>query len=431
MRGTLSILSRQKMLDAAREYAPNLVRWINLIYGEQNPPSLLGTTNSRAKKDLSNLRGDPAALLLFSLAIQPLQRKISNTCDLALNTYYADDGKVGGGILEVHMALNIPRDEGPVVQYYLPPTKTLGYGRTMNSTKLATLVRAYPMDMSYHDAGVTILGVLIVDNSYVMQYLDDKFASIDRVLTLILNMSAICDIRLAFHAHRLCAQAFQLVHLLRLTPPTQTLPHLPRFDVAQLRWYEKLNSVRLDTRAALQVSLPLRHQGHGFVPTASNVEPAFAESLIDSAAYRASMPGHRLVEDYAAEAEPLISIFFSRFHVPPRALTAADLAAQPVHTQNQLSRVAQEQRAIYFRRDTEWDLFVEPGLTPPDLLIGHRVRKQSLSTLCASFFTSTPTSGNCVQPQVWRVMLSLHLRLSIYDDTILPLYSRQCHTTMD
>jgi hypothetical protein len=28
-------------------------------------------------------------------------------------------------------------------------------------------------------------------------------------------------------------------------------------------------------------------------------------------------------------------------------------------------------------------------------------------------------------------MLSLHLRLSVYDDTILPLYCRQCHSTMD
>jgi hypothetical protein len=34
------------------------------------------------------------------------------------------------------------------------------------------------------------------------------------------------------------------------------------------------------------------------------------------------------------------------------------------------------------------------------------------------------------QPQDWRVMLSLHLRLSIHD-TIFPLYCRQCHTTMD
>jgi hypothetical protein len=126
----------------------------------------------------------------------------------------------------------------------------------------------------------------------------------------------------------------------------------------------------------------------------------------------------------------VISTYFSRFHVPPQALTAADLVAHPVHTQNQLSRVAQEMCAIDFWRDAEWDLFVESGQRPPDPLIDHRARKQSLSTLGASFLTAIPTSGNFVQPQVWRVMLSLHLRLSINDDTILPLYRRQCHTPM-
>jgi hypothetical protein len=189
--------------------------------------------------------------------------------------------------------------------------------------------------------------VPIGDNSYVAQCLEDKFVSIDRVLTLIQKMSDICDVRLAFHAHRPCAQACQLVHALRLTPPPQTLPHLPRFDAAQLRWYEKMNSIRLDTRAAVQVTLPLRHQGHAFVPTVSIAEPAFAASLIDSAKYRSYIPG-RLTEEYAAEAQPVISTYFSLFHVPPQALTAAELAAHPVHIQNQLSRVAQEQRAIEF-----------------------------------------------------------------------------------
>jgi hypothetical protein len=47
---------------------------------------------------------------------------------------------------------------------------------------------------------------------------------------------------------------------------------------------------------------------------------------------------------------------------------------------------------------------------------------------------SRQLSGNFVQPQVWRGMLSLHLRPSIYDNTVLPLYCRQfhqCHSTMD
>jgi hypothetical protein len=146
----------------------------------------------------------------------------------------------------------------------------------MNPTKLDALVCAYAMDMRYVDDGVTILGVPIGDNSNVAQYLEDKFVSIDRLLTLLQNISDICDVRLAFHSHRLCAQVCQLVHALRLTPPSQTLPRLPRFDAAQLRWYEKMSSIRLDTRAAVQVTLPLRHQGHGFVPTVSVAEPAFA-----------------------------------------------------------------------------------------------------------------------------------------------------------
>jgi hypothetical protein len=191
------------------------------------------------------------------------------------------------------------------------------------------------------------------------------------------------------------------------------LPLLPRFDAAQVCWYEKLISVRLEARAAGQVSLLLRLQGHGFVPMVSISEPAFAASLFYLAAYRASMPGSRLAEDYAAEAQPAISTYFSRFHVPPQALTAADLAAHPVNTQNQLSRVASEQRAIEFWRDVEWDIFAESGQTPPDPLIDHRAWKQSLSTLGASSLSAIPTYGNFVQPHVWRAKLSLHLRLSI------------------
>jgi hypothetical protein len=162
----------------------------------------------------------------------------------------------------------------------------------------------------------------------------------------------------------------------------------------------------------------------------SIAEPAFAASLIDSTTFRASFARRRLAEDYAAEAQPVISTYFSRFHVPPQALTAADLAAHPVHTHNQLSQVDQERRAIEFW-DVEWDMFVESGQTPPDPLIDHRARRKALSTLDASFLSATRTSGNFVLPQVWPDMLPPDLRLSIYDDTILPLYCHQCHKTMD
>jgi hypothetical protein len=80
-------------------------------------------------------------------------------------------------------------------------------------------------------------------------------------------------------------------------------------------------------------------------------QSVLAASFIDSAAYRGSMPGCRPAEYYAAEAQPELFTHFSRFHIPPQALTAADLAAP--HIQNQLSRVALGQRAIKFWRDVE------------------------------------------------------------------------------
>jgi hypothetical protein len=75
-------------------------------------------------------------------------------------------------------------------------------------------------------------------------------------------------------------------------------------------------------------------------------------------------------------------------------------------------------------------LYASVSLRHPQIL-SPPARKQSLSTLGTSVVAATPTSGNFVQTQVWRVMLSLHLRLSICDDIILPLCCRQGHTTMD
>jgi hypothetical protein len=58
---------------------------INLINGKQQAPLVLGDYKFRIQEGAQ--QGDPAAMLLFSLAIQPLLRQISNTCDLELNLF--------------------------------------------------------------------------------------------------------------------------------------------------------------------------------------------------------------------------------------------------------------------------------------------------------------------------------------------------------
>jgi hypothetical protein len=61
------------------------------------------------------------------------------------------------------------------------------------------------------------------------------------------------------------------------------------------------------------------------------------------AAYRASTPGLRLVEDSYTETQSGIFTYFSRFHVRTHGLTAFDLVTHPGHTQNQYSRIAQRE----------------------------------------------------------------------------------------
>jgi hypothetical protein len=67
-------LSGQKMLDAARGHALNLVLRIDL-YGKLQPP--LDIKDHKFLSQEGAQQCDPAAILLFSLVIQPQLRKIS------------------------------------------------------------------------------------------------------------------------------------------------------------------------------------------------------------------------------------------------------------------------------------------------------------------------------------------------------------------
>ena len=72
-------------------------------------------------------------MLLFSLTVQPLIRRISQTCNLELNRWYADDGLLIGRIAEVKRALQILRDEGPAHNFYMHVGKTKSYWPTIDT----------------------------------------------------------------------------------------------------------------------------------------------------------------------------------------------------------------------------------------------------------------------------------------------------------
>lgn len=92
----------QRMLDMLPIHTPSLARFITMIYGH-SPPYLITPTCPLTifmSQEVSQ-QGCPASSLLFSLAVHPLIRRLSQECDLSMNCWYADDGTLIGRIEEV------------------------------------------------------------------------------------------------------------------------------------------------------------------------------------------------------------------------------------------------------------------------------------------------------------------------------------------
>ena len=76
------------MLRRAPIQTPTLARFLNLIYGHIVPDLVLPSSPPLLiLSQEGTQQGDPASMLIFSLAIQPLIRRLSRECNLALNRW--------------------------------------------------------------------------------------------------------------------------------------------------------------------------------------------------------------------------------------------------------------------------------------------------------------------------------------------------------
>ena len=87
-------ISRQAVLEleALPTRTPSLSHHLDMIYALIATPLIvpsLPPTMLRSREGTQ--QGDPTSTLLFSLALQPLTRLISQSCDVLINRWYADD----------------------------------------------------------------------------------------------------------------------------------------------------------------------------------------------------------------------------------------------------------------------------------------------------------------------------------------------------
>ena len=220
-------------------------------------------------------------MLLFSLALRPLTRPISQSCNVLMNRWYADDGTIIGRIDEVVKALEIIKKEGPKYRFYLNPAKTRVFWPKQRSDNLQSLTAVDSLHV-IEEGRVDLLGAPIENELYMAQYLKEKPKKCNTALS---HLHCIPEARTRFHLHHVSGSACRMQHLFRLVPPEFYLPFAQQFDKDQLDMYAHFNNVLLPPSTTAQIRLPFIHRGHGLPSLASTLHASYGASLIDCARF--------------------------------------------------------------------------------------------------------------------------------------------------
>lgn len=166
-KNAFNTISRQKMLDILPDKAPSLARFINMVYGKCKAPLLLPFTSAaRLYSCEGTQQGDPASMLLFSLVLQPVINTISQSCDLALNRWYDEDGTLIGSIEQVSRAVHILLSEGANINFQVQARKTIAFWPRISQHKIRPLTSILPVRVANVN-GIELLGAPIGSESFV------------------------------------------------------------------------------------------------------------------------------------------------------------------------------------------------------------------------------------------------------------------------
>ena len=419
--------SRQKMLDLLPQHCPMLARFINMIYGGEPPPLMYGPFRLASLEGAQ--QGDPAAMLLFGLVIQPMLKKMSAECpDLLLNIFYADDGTLIGSPEAVARALALIEREGPAVGYYIQPSKSRIYWPAMSREKLQPLLSAYPSLIVQGsptgeiaqgpDDGITIFGAPLGSDAYVARFLQDKLAAVAEVLE---NISALPDPRLVYHLQRMTASVCRFTHLARLLPTDSLWRTAVSFDRLQRSTFTQTTGICPTPDASIQLLLPARHGGLGLTSLRIVAPLAHAASLLDTAALRARwsstpddpVPESRLID----EVDPLIQRIRPDLAPIPELpdVTAEAVAAHPTHNQKLLTGAVHARLSHRLWRHEDWKRRPRSYPAVDEHLLSLRARFNAVTCPASTaFLTASYRATGYISPPVWAVILRRFLGLIVY-----------------
>ena len=439
-RNAFNTFSRQQMLNRMTVQTPTLAHFLNLIYGRITPDLILPSNPPLLLKSRKGTQqGDPASMLLFSLAIQPLVQRISTECRLSLNRWYPDDGTLIGPIHEVRKAMTILTQAGSHIGFSINVEKCRAFWPTTRPEKSLPLTESFPMHVS-GDGGISLLGAPLGTDTFMADFLDTKIKTCSVSLSL---LDDIPDARIRFHLHRVTGSVCRVEHSFRLTPPRVSLAPAIRFDDMQRAAYSRFNDVALSPSVSTQIGLPFRLGGHGFTPLSPFVHASHAASLIESAPNRVSGPSNPTVSFYRRMARKHLVHVLGSLNPEVRTrgvLTIASslgpfepdaLVERPERIHTTLFQAIHGASSRRYWETTSWTLHPRPSDHSAASTRRHARYNSLRAPGAASFLCAHPALTSRISSSIWSCMLRRHLDTPMFDDSIRPLLCIHCHRPMD
>ena len=326
---------RGAALQEVADQFPELLPWVITSYSS---PSFLRFGNVDITSSSGFHQGDPLASLLFALVLHPVIISIvMQVPSLALHTWFLDDGTLIGTADELGQVVDVLLQEGPARGLFLSTRNTVD-----DPTKAKTTVWSRPVDNDddepiqrgiprVREAGITLLGAPIGDQSFVEAFLKKKVEKVAEITGLLPHLQ---DPHTEFSLLRSCLSLPKLMFTLRTVATT---PHhqasLSKFDQLTREALTRILGTPIPDLQWDQAKLPVALGGLGLRGALDHAAAAYSTSFLSSQPLVREMLA-------AADDEPAATLPLSLLNSLTTSLQKEEIISQEyvsVLTQKQLS----------------------------------------------------------------------------------------------
>ena len=254
-KNAFNTVSRDKMFNAVKEYAPAILPWVQYIYA--NTPLLIYNYQDTILSHAGTQQGDPLGPLLFCLVLHSLLCKIRERYNISLDldAWYMDDGTVIGNTAEVLKFVLALQDLCPSFGLILNLKKCEIWWPSATENSFDD----FPEDISRNwTGGSELLGGYIGTNPN--DFVLHRVNSISSTLSSLVKLK---DSQLQLLLLRCCAGLPKMMVALRTNDHQEIDNAIQQFDGHILNCLEAIIGCSIDENTRLRISLSISKGGLG------------------------------------------------------------------------------------------------------------------------------------------------------------------------